>query len=62
MPTSEELDPREHQNTKGGPLPVWDGRENFLIQTTAKSAGHAGFGFASMRPHSTVESDGHIGD
>eukprot|EP00973_Karenia_brevis_P074793 10393892-Karenia_brevis.AAC.1 len=59
MPTSEELYPREQQNTKSGPLPVWDGREKFLIQTTAKSAGHVGFGSASMRPHSTVESDGH---
>eukprot|EP00973_Karenia_brevis_P017229 2366326-Karenia_brevis.AAC.1 len=27
MPTSEELDPREQQNTQSGPLPVWDGRE-----------------------------------
>eukprot|EP00973_Karenia_brevis_P052402 7281230-Karenia_brevis.AAC.1 len=62
MPTSEEFDPREQQNKKGGPLPARDGREHFLIQMPAKSAGHVGVGFASMRSHSTVKSDGCNGD
>eukprot|EP00973_Karenia_brevis_P022082 3036790-Karenia_brevis.AAC.1 len=61
MPTSEELDPQD-QNKEGGPLPARDGREKFLIQTPAKSAGHVGFGSASMRTHSTVKSGGQNGD
>eukprot|EP00973_Karenia_brevis_P049165 6819395-Karenia_brevis.AAC.1 len=48
MPTSEDFDPQEQQNKEGGPLPARDGRENFLIQTPVKSAGHVGFGLASM--------------
>eukprot|EP00973_Karenia_brevis_P026932 3714240-Karenia_brevis.AAC.1 len=63
MPTSEDLHPLEKQNKEGGPLPARNGRENFLIQTSAKSTGHAGVGFASMRTHSTSAiSSEHAGD